>query len=151
MRISRRGDYAFRALIYLALHADKDVIQLREVAEREAIPRKFLEQIMRTLKGAGYLQAKSGIGGGYSLRRDADTVTLGEIVRLIDGPLAPVGCVSVTAPVRCPKERTCGLRSILLDVRNLTARIMDTITIADVCARIRGDGRRVKKTFTYYV
>ncbi len=95
---------------------------------------KFLEQILLTLKNAGLLHSKMGIGGGYYLARPADQISLGHIVRILDGPLAPVRCVSQMAyePCGCPDEQTCGLRLVMQDVRNAIAGILDHTTLADV-------------------
>lgn len=151
VKISKKGDYALRALIHVALRYGEGMVQMQDIAHKEGIPEKFLEQILLLLKGSGYLQSKSGVGGGYILAKAPRSITLGEIVRLIDGPLAPVGCVSKAFHVTCPREKTCGLRSIMLDIRNVTAQILDHITLADICARTRGLSRRKAKTLTYYV
>ncbi|MCM8760750.1 MAG: Rrf2 family transcriptional regulator [Candidatus Omnitrophica bacterium] len=151
MKISKNGYYALRALIYLALRYNTGMTQMQDIARKEGIPKKFLEQIMLLLKGAGYLRSRAGVGGGYELLKSPKDIRLGEIIRLIDGPLAPVGCVSKAFHIACPKERTCGLRSIMLDVRNVTAQILDHITLADICERTIGHAKRKKKTLTYYV
>lgn len=137
MKLSKKGEYALRALIDLAMHPDRGVVQAQSVALKENIPIKFLEQILSALKNAGILQSRRGVGGGYTLSRPADQITLGEIIRLIDGPLAPIGCASKTAPQRCscPDEATCGLRSVMLEVRNAVSQIVDHTTLGDVCVR----------------
>lgn len=140
MRLSKRGEYGLRAMIYLASRDSEDeVIQIKEIAEHEQIPSKFLEQILLTLKNAGLLNSKMGVGGGYYLARPPEEITLGHIERVLDGPLAPVRCVSQMAyePCGCPDEKTCGLRLIMLDVRNAIADILDNTSLADVIARIR--------------
>jgi Rrf2 family protein len=138
MKLSKRGEYGIKALIHLA-SGDKprDVVQIHEIAEREQIPVKFLEQILLTLKNAGLLRSRLGAGGGYYLARPAAEITLGQIVRILDGPLAPIRCVSQMAYERCvcPDETTCGLRLAMLDVRNAIAGILDHTTLADVAAR----------------
>jgi Rrf2 family protein len=141
MRLSKRGEYGLRAMIDLAILVPENrngVVQIKEIAEREKIPAKFLEQILLTLKNAGLLQSKMGIGGGYYLARPADEITLGHIVRILDGPLAPIRCVSQMAyePCGCPDERTCGLRLAMLDVRNAISDVLDKTTLTDVCARV---------------
>ena len=151
MKISKKGDYALRALIHLALRYGEGMTKMQDISRKEGIPKKFLEQILLLLKGAGYLQSKSGIGGGYIFAKAPRDIKLGEIIRLIDGPLAPVGCVSKAFHVTCPKEKTCGLRSIMLDVRNVTAQILDHIDLADICDRTRGVSRRKARTLRYYV
>lgn len=151
MKISRKGDYALRALICIALEYGKGMVQMHDIARKEKIPQKFLEQILLLLKNARFLQSRSGVGGGYTLNRPPEKITLGEVIRMIDGPLAPVSCVSKTAYVKCPHEERCGLRSIMLDVRNAAAEILDHIAIADICARMRGSRKRRMKKITYYV
>jgi Rrf2 family protein len=150
MRISKKGDYALLALLHLALRHGKGVTHMSDIADKEDIPRKFLEQILLLLKGAGFVQSKSGVGGGYILARQPEDIALGEIIRVIDGPLAPVGCVSKKFHVACPKEKTCGIRSIMLDVRNVTAKILDNITLADICDRTKGISKRRARTLKYY-
>jgi Rrf2 family protein len=114
------------------------LIQIKEIAEREHIPAKFLEQILLSLKNAGLLHSKMGVGGGYYLAKPADEISLGNIVRVLDGPLAPINCVSQMAyePCGCPDEETCGLRLVMLDVRNAISDILDNTTLADVGERI---------------
>ncbi len=139
MRLSKRGEYGLRAMIELASHkGENGVVQIRDLAESQQIPAKFLEQILLTLKNAGLLNSKLGAGGGYYLARPPEEITLGQIVRVLDGPLAPIRCVSQMAyePCGCPDEKTCGLRLIMLDVRNAIAAILDSTTLADVSARI---------------
>lgn len=111
---------------------------MKAIAEREQMPIKFLEQILLTLKNAGLLQSRMGVGGGYYLARPAAEITLGQIVRVLDGPLAPIRCVSKMAyqPCACPDETTCGLRLVMLDVRNAIADILDNTTLADVTQRV---------------
>lgn len=139
MRLSKRGEYGLRAMIDLATWTKGNgVVQIKEIAEREKIPAKFLEQILLTLKNAGLLHSKMGIGGGYYLAKPASDINLGQIVRVLDGPLAPINCVSQSAyePCGCPDERTCGLRLIMLDVRNAIANILDNTSLANVSERI---------------
>ena len=114
------------------------VIQIREISEREKIPAKFLEQILLTLKNAGLLHSKMGVGGGYHLAKPAKEISLGHIIRVLDGPLAPVKCVSQMAyePCGCPDEKTCGLRLAMSDVRNSIAEILDGTSLEDVTRRV---------------
>ncbi len=143
MRLSKRGEYGLRAMIAMALILHEDpspgrVVQIKEIAEREHIPAKFLEQILLTLKNAGLLRSKMGIGGGYYLAKPPSEINLGQIVRVLDGPLAPIRCVSQMAyePCGCPDERTCGLRLVMLDVRNAIANILDHTSLDDVIHRV---------------
>jgi Rrf2 family protein len=138
MKLSKRGEYGIKAMIELASQESPGVVvQIKDIAERQQIPVKFLEQILLTLKNSGLLRSRAGIGGGYHLARPSDEINLGQIVRLLDGPLAPIPCVSQTAYERCvcDDEATCGLRLAMLDVRNAIANILDRTTLADVTAR----------------
>lgn len=136
MKLSKKGEYALRSLINLGIAAEvkRSLVQVSELAENEQIPGKFLEQIMQGLKEAGYVESMRGKFGGYRLAKPASKITIGEIVRVIDGPLAPIGCVSQTAYEKCtcPDEAHCGLRMLMLDVRNAIAGILDRYTLADV-------------------
>ena len=142
MRLSKRGEYGLRAMIELATwdleNPGQHIVQIKDLAERQKIPVKFLEQILLSLKNAGLLQSKMGIGGGYYLSRPAKEITLGQIERVLDGPLAPIRCVSLMAyePCGCPDEQTCGLRMVMSDVRNAIANILDHTTLADVAGRV---------------
>jgi len=141
MRLSKRGEYGLRAMITLAEPAPKSdspaMLQIREISEREQISPKFLEQILLTLKNAGLLHSKMGVGGGYYLARPASEITLGQIFRILDGPVAPIKCVSQMAyeSCGCPDEETCGLRLVMSDVRNSIADILDNTSLADVTKR----------------
>ncbi len=136
MKVSKRCEYALRALITLGIATEvgRSLVQISEMADNERMPVKFLEQIMKDLKAHGYVESERGKFGGYRLKRAAATIPIGEVVRLLDGPLAPIGCVSQTAYEKCscPDEAHCGLRMIMLDVRNAIAGIMDRYTIADL-------------------
>lgn len=141
MRLSKRGEYGLRAMIALAEPSSKSdspaMLQIKEISRREQISSKFLEQILLTLKNAGMLHSKMGVGGGYYLARPASEITLGQIFRVLDGAVAPIKCVSQMAyePCGCPEEETCGLRLVMGDVRNAIADILDNTSLADVTTR----------------
>ncbi|NSW54057.1 MAG: Rrf2 family transcriptional regulator [Anaerolineae bacterium] len=140
MKLSKRGEYGLRAMIYLAdPQRSGDKVQIKEIAAHEQIPVKYLEQILLSLKNVGLLQSRAGLGGGYALGRPAGLITLGEVIRVLDGPLAPIRCASQTAyePCSCPDEETCGLRLVMVDVRQAVADIIDHTTLADVVERSR--------------
>lgn len=136
MKLSKKGEYALRSLINLgiAVEVKRSLVQVSELADNEQIPVKFLEQIMQALKEAGLVASVRGKFGGYRLAKPAREITIGQVVRLIDGPLAPIGCVSQSAYEKCtcPDEAHCGLRMLMLDVRNAIAGILDRYTLADV-------------------
>jgi len=136
MNLSKRSEYALRALIDLGIAQElgRPLLQVRELAVKEKLPIKFLEQIFMQLKAAGYIESHRGKLGGYSLARPMDGIKFGEVIRLIDGPLAPIRCVSQTSYERCtcPDEAHCGLRMLMLDVRNAISRILDRYSLADI-------------------
>ena len=141
MRLSKRGEYGLRAMITLAEPAQKSdsaaMMQIKAISQREQISPKFLEQILLTLKNAGLLHSKMGVGGGYYLAKPASEITLGQIFRVLDGPVAPIKCVSQMAyePCGCPDEQACGLRLVMGNVRNAIADILDNTSLADVTKR----------------
>ncbi|MEA3188745.1 MAG: hypothetical protein QOD99_2575 [Chthoniobacter sp.] len=124
-----------RALIDIAIAQElgRELVQIGELAAQERLPVKFLEQILTQLKVAGMVDSRRGKLGGYFLAKPMKKIKFGAIVRLIDGPLAPISCVSLTAYERCtcPDEEHCGLRMLMLDVRNSIANILDRYTLAD--------------------
>ena len=133
--LSRKARYALRALYALSTGEGRGPVLIAELAEQERIPRKFLEAILLELKNAGILQSKKGKGGGYALAKTPEQITVGQVVRVIDGPLAPVPCVSEKAYVRCEEcvdEVTCGTRLVMKQVRDAIAQILDRTTLADV-------------------
>jgi Rrf2 family protein len=148
MKLSKKGEYAIRALIDLGIAAEvgRSLVQVTELAAHEKLPVKFLEQIMMVLKEAGLIESRRGKFGGYRLAQPAGRIVIGQVVRLIDGPLAPIGCVSQTAYEKCscPDETHCGLRMLMLDVRNAITSILDRYSLADVVEvtlrKMRRDG-----------
>jgi Rrf2 family protein len=136
MKLSKRGEYALRSLINLGIAAKvgRSLVRVTELAKAEDLPVKFLEQVIQQLREAGFVESVRGKHGGYRLAKPASQIVIGQIVRLIDGPLAPIGCVSQTAyePCNCPDVEHCGLRMLMLDVRNAIAAILDRYTLADV-------------------
>src|SRR5438477_11879081 len=136
MNLSKRCEYALRALIDIGIATVLGLtrLQVSKLAAKEKLPVKFLEQILTQLKAAGYVESKRGKFGGYSLAKKMDRIKFGPVIRLIDGPLAPIPCVSQTSYVRCtcPDEVHCGLRMLMLDVRNAIAKILDRYTLADI-------------------
>ncbi len=137
MKLSRRGEYALKALMELVGCDPSTGTTSGEIAKKAQIPESFLNQIMLTLKNAGILRSRRGAGGGYVLNRDPGSVTVGEIARLMDGPLAPIPCASVTAYEPCPScpdPPSCKLRILMRSVRDAIADILDRTTLADLYA-----------------
>ena len=132
MRVSKKTDYALRALFTLVEHYQRGPIPIRELARRNDAPKRFLEHIMLELKSKGWVDSLSGIRGGYVLAKPPAKINMGEVVRHFDGLIAPIDCVSVSAYQRCSQESVCRFRRVFLDVRNYTARQMDHANLADV-------------------
>jgi Rrf2 family protein len=136
--LSRKSKYALKALLVLTEEYGKDVLLISDIAEREKIPKRFLELILLELKNHGILRSKKGKGGGYALNKPPTAISIGQVLRMIEGTLAPLPCVSKTSYERCEEckdEHTCGLRILMKDVRDATARILDSTTLADVAKR----------------
>jgi Rrf2 family protein len=148
MKISHRGLYALKALLHLAEAHERGLVKIHEIAEEEAIPEKFLEGILVTLKNARLVASQRGREGGYRLRRPPDEILVGEVVRIMDGPLAPFGdAVELAHRVRT-EPRHAGLFDLFLDVRNAAAAILDHTSLADVVGRSRrlaGQRARAKR------
>ena len=132
MKISKKSDYALRALITLTEHYGRGPIPIRELARRNDAPKRFLEHILLDLKSQGWVDSVPGRHGGYILAKRPEKVTMGEIVRHFDGILAPVHCVSVTDYERCSQEPVCRFRRVFLKIRNETAKTMDRTSLASL-------------------
>jgi Rrf2 family protein len=137
MKISHRGLYALKALLHLAESHERGLVKIHDIAEDEAIPAKFLEGILVTLKNARLVASERGREGGYRLRRPPAEIQVGEVVRIMDGPLAPLGDVVELARLVRTEPRHPGLFDVFLDVRNAAAAILDHTTLADVLQRDR--------------
>ena len=151
--LSKKTKYALKALQYLARAKDRGPVLIAEIASNEGIPQKFLEAILLELKKEGFLESRKGKGGGYFLGRPAESITLGAVVRKIEGPLALLPCVSQTAYRRCDEchdERTCGLRMVMKDVRDRTAEILDNMSLADVENQVK-EAASARTEFLDYV
>ena len=136
--LSKRTKYALKALLALTEHRGDQPVRIADLARQERIPRKFLELILLDLRNQGLVRSQKGKGGGYLLARDPRKVYVGQVVRLFDGPLAPVPCASQTAYVRCADcadEAACGVRLAMKEVRDATARILDRLSLASLARR----------------
>ena len=139
--LSKRSKYAIKALLALADHQRGEPVRIADLAHEEQIPPKFLELILLGLKNQGILQSRKGKGGGYLLARDPADIYLGQIVRMFDGPLAPVPCASQTAYVACadcPDEAVCGVHLAMKAVRDATAKVLDGTSIASLRRQMGG-------------
>jgi Rrf2 family protein len=136
--ISQKAKYAFKALVHLAEQPDSASIQIEEIAEGAGVPRKFLEHILLDLKHKGIVASRRGRSGGYVLIKRPGDITIGNILRAIDGPIAPLPCISQTAYRRCSDcrdEKTCAVRRLFKDTYAATLLLLDATTLADVVER----------------
>ena len=142
--LSKKAKYGLKALLLLARESRRGPVLVAEIAERERIPKKFLGSILLELKHRGIVHSKKGNGGGYYLGRVAAEITMGAVVRALDGPLAPIPCVSQTAYEACEEcvsERACGVHRAMKEVRDATARILDRLTLAQMVRDVAADAR----------
>ncbi len=137
MKLSQRGEYALRALLVLGLHYRESVVSIQTISDEQRIPKKFLEQILNDLKRTGAIESKRGISGGYRLARDPKDITLATIIRHVEGALAPISCVSERfyEKCSCPDESRCAIRNVMKEVREAVVKIVERVTVADLCAR----------------
>lgn len=140
--LTQKCKYALRALIVLARESDQDVLLIGEIAERAHLPKKFLEAILLELNRRGIVRSRRGRAGGYALAKPADLITFGQVIRLMDGPLAPTPCTSVNFYQRCadcPDEAQCEIRRVMRRVREAIASTLDRTTLKDAIDEERGE------------
>ena len=132
--LSKKTQYAFKALIYLAEHTAQGPVLISEISKRKNIPLKFLENILLELRKAGVLESKKGKGGGYYFSVDPKQVSLAKIMRLLDGPIALLPCVSLNFYEKCKDcdEQICGLNRMMIQVRDATLKVLETKSVADL-------------------
>ena len=138
--LTKKGKYGLKALVDLAKLEPGETAFITAIATRNNIPKKFLDAILLELRNAGILRSKKGPGGGYSLSRPADEIRIGQVIRTLDGPLAPIRCASRTAFEvcdDCADPDTCSVRRSMSDVRDAVASILDNMTLAQF---VKGDG-----------
>ena len=139
MKVSTRGDYASRALLSLALHVDSQApTSVRDIADRTGLPQPYLEQILLALKGAGLVRSKRGVGGGYVLARPPQSITLGEIVSAVDGPIVAGDFGRPHENGACEHEGQCVLLTVWSDVSEHMRAHLDSFSLADMVRRARG-------------
>lgn len=136
--LSSKAKYGLKAMVHLARREGLGPVLIAGIATDEHIPRKFLDIILLELKLKGFLASKKGKGGGYTLAKPAHAISVGDIIRVLDGPLAPVPCVSRTAYSRCDdcdNEATCSVRAVMQDARDAIASVLDNVTLAEMAVR----------------
>ena len=152
--LSKKTKYSLLALLRLARDYGQGPLLISEIAEEEGIPKKFLEAILLDFKNHGILQSKKGKNGGYLLSRDPATIRLSEVIRIMEGPLAPMPCVSETAYAKCTEckdETICGIRLVMQDVRDAMVGVLDRISLADLLKRTQQMIARSQGEFIYEI
>lgn len=144
MRLTKKSDYALRALVTLAARHGTGPVPNRELAEQNDIPKRFLEQIMQELKAKGWVVSVPGRDGGFKLAVQPHDLTMGQVVRLFDGMLAPIACTSTSHYEPCSQEHSCRFRRVLLEIRNHSTHLMDRATLADL---VRNEPVRREEVF----
>ena len=135
MKVSMKGDYGVRALVELAHHFGEGPVQSAVIAKRQSIPEPYLDQLLTSLRRAGFIRSVRGPQGGHALIRDPRDLKLSEAINALEGSLAPIGCLD--DPDGCPKTSNCCLRPVWQEIEQATLRILDGITIADLADRER--------------
>ncbi len=132
MHITYKGDYALKTLLYLGRHYNGKVVSIHEIAQQGDMPMKFLEQVIALLKRGGFVESRRGVKGGYALAKLPGKITLGEVVRFVDGPLEPIACVNSKNYAGCGEMGQCKLRKVLCQVKKAVSDIVDNVTLQDL-------------------
>jgi len=149
-----KAKYGLLAVLQLAEDFGRGPVVISDLAAKQQIPKKFLEQILLELKNVGILQSKSGKGGGYYLSRPPQQVTFGQVIRILDGPLAPVPCVSKTAYAKCGEcadETTCAIRIVMADVREAISNILDHTNFSTALEKSQLAALKAANAFSYQI
>lgn len=152
--ITKRAKYAMQAMVLLGRHLGPEPVQIAELAERGHIPKKFLEGILLDLKNGGLLHSKKGKGGGYHLAQVPEKISVGEILRLIDGPLAPLSCVSKTAYAPCddcPNVKACSIRMVMLRAHEASLAILDATYLSDMVEYVQDSTIERDELLMFYI
>lgn len=152
--ISKKTKYALKALIHLGGTPAGQPVLIADLAREENIPKKFLEFILLSLRKGGLLQSRVGKGGGYTLALPVNKITIGSIVRILEGDVAPVPCLSATNYTKCDEcldEATCGIRLTMTDVNDALAAVLDSLTLADMLERSEAARNKIKNVVDYSI
>lgn len=147
MKISTKGHYGVQAMFDLAQHFGEGPISLKSVAERQGLSEHYLEQLIAVLRKAGLVRSVRGAQGGYILARDPADIKVGDIIRVLEGPIAPVECVNDEDPEQCLKAESCITRNVWEKVRQSIEDVLDSITLSDMCK----DAEKAKLNKNYYM
>jgi Rrf2 family protein len=151
VKVSRRCEYALRALLELADRGDERPVRIEEIARRQRIPKNFLANLLVQLKQARMVQSRQGPDGGYLLARSPRKITVGEVVRLVDGPIAPFHCVNEALGEKCDLDGDCGYFPLWKRVRDAVSEIVDRATVADVLEEHRRTAATRSKAMMFHI
>ena len=150
MKISYKGDYALKTMLELSLNYNKDVISIQELAKRGDIPEKFLEQVLLLLKKGGFVDSRRGVRGGYFLVRPPEDITIGEVVRFVEGPIEPVACVGRKTYEHCKDFKVCVFREVWEQVHTAISLVIDTLTFGELVRRVE-NRKDYRKEYSYCI
>lgn len=150
MKISTKGHYGVQAMFDLAQRNGEGPISLKSIAERQNLSEHYLEQLFATLRKAGLVKSVRGAQGGYTLAKEPEEIKVGDIIRVLEGPIAPVECVNLEDPEQCMKSESCVTRSVWAKVRDSIEDVLDSITLADMCKDAE-KARMSKNFYMYYI
>jgi Rrf2 family protein len=154
MMLSKKSIYGLKALLNLTRNSDRGQVLIAKLAEEERIPKKFLEAILLALKNGGVLSSRVGKGGGYSLLASPRSLTIGKVVRILDGDLTPLSCLGEIEHSRCDEcndENSCGIRLVMADVQQAIGSVMDTVTLAEMVDRSKAVTLAQNEVFDYSI
>jgi Rrf2 family protein len=154
MLISKKSTYGIKALMNMSRNVERGQVLISELAREENIPKKFLEAILLALKNGGILTSRIGKGGGYSLALSPKVITIGRIIRILEGDFAPVSCLSETNYAKCDEcddEASCGIRLVLADVQSAMNSVLDTVTLAEMVERSEAALQAGRQVFDYSI
>ena len=154
MLLSKKSTYGLKALLNMARHQERSQVLIAELAREENIPKKFLEAILLALKNGGILTSRIGKGGGYTLAASPKTVTIGRIIRILEGDIAPLSCLSETNYARCDEcedEVSCGIRLVMADVQSAMNSVLDTVTLAEMVERSEAARQALRQVYDYSI
>ncbi|MBU0579773.1 MAG: Rrf2 family transcriptional regulator [Candidatus Margulisbacteria bacterium] len=149
MQVTYKGDYALKVILDLSLNFKKELVHIEDVAQRQDIPQNFLEQILLLLKKGGFVQSKKGPNGGYQLTRSPKTISLGEVVRFIEGPIYPISCVDPHGPQTCKETKRCAFIGVWKEVGDAISNIVDNINFEQMVEKTKK--LREKEAINYFI
>jgi Rrf2 family cysteine metabolism transcriptional repressor len=149
MKFSAKGEYGIRAVLDMALYSQNGPAQVKEIARRQAIPERFLEQVMASLRKAGLVESVRGAQGGYLLAYPPTQISLADIIQAVEGPIAPMKCVSEKAQNSCNRADLCVVRDVWREVQTSIVNALNSITVEEMCKKKRK--REAEASSMYYI